>query len=281
MKKIVLVPNPSRDPSFEYTKQAASLLIENDFIVATESAYAHVVEGIHPSEGDALYKNADAVVVLGGDGSILKSAKVASLYDIPILAVNLGRLGYIAQLEKDDLVRLPEILSSNYRTESRAMLSISLYREEKAVFEDLPALNDAVITKAHGHGIIEFDLYCNGEKISYYRGDGMIASTATGSTAYAMSAGGAVIDSSLRLIEITPICAHSLKARPIVFSGDALISAEIYDSPSTACVTLDGDRTTQLQAGDTLSITLSERVTRLISVDNSFCRVLFRKMSDL
>ena len=109
----------------------------------------------------------------------------------------------------------------------------------------------------------------------------MIASTATGSTAYAMSAGGAVIDSSLRIIEVTPICAHSLKARPIVFSERTVLSAVIYDSPNTSCMTLDGDRTTILEAGDRVEISLSQKVTKLVSVTNSFCQVLFHKMSDL
>lgn len=281
MKKIILIPNPSKDPDLAYSKEAASLLIDSGFVVVTESSCPFLHEKVLVLDGEALYQNTDAIVVLGGDGSILRTVAIASRYDIPILAVNLGRLGYIAQLEKGDLARLPEILSSDFETESRAMLSVSLYRKGTAVFENLPALNDAVISKAHGHGIIEFDLYCGKEKISCYRGDGMIASTATGSTAYAMSAGGAVIDSALRIIEVTPICAHSLKARPIVFSDKIRLSAVIYDSPTIACVTLDGDRTTLLEAGDRLEITLSDRVTKLVSVSNGFCQVLFRKMSDL
>jgi len=281
LKKIVLIPNLSKDPDLTYTRKAASLLIEHGFSVACEASCPKVQDEVVHCKGNALYENALAIVVLGGDGSILREAEMASLYDIPILAVNLGRLGYIAQLEKNDIEELPKILSSDFKTESRAMLAVSLYRNGKTVFQDRPALNDAVISKANGHGIIEFDLYCGGEKISFYRGDGMIASTATGSTAYAMSAGGAVIDSSLRIIEVTPICAHSLKARPIVFSEKSVLSAVIYDSPNTACMTLDGDRTTVLEAGDRVEISLSQRVTKLVSVTNSFCQVLFHKMSDL
>lgn len=281
MKKIVLIPNVSKDPDLIYTRKAASLLVEHGFSVVCDKACPTVHDKVVHCQGKDLYENATAIVVLGGDGSILREAEMASLYGIPILAVNLGRLGYIAQLEKNDIEELPKILASDFKTESRSMLSVSLYRKGKAVFQNLPALNDAVISKANGYGIIEFDLYCGEEKISFYRGDGMIASTATGSTAYAMSAGGAVIDSSLRIIEITPICAHSLKARPIVFSGTATLSAVIYDSLSAACLTLDGDRTTVLEANDRVEITLSDRVTKLVSVTNSFCQVLFHKMSDL
>jgi len=281
LKKIVLIPNLSKDPDLAYTRKAASLLLEYGFSVVCEASCPAVHDKVVCCTGNALYENASAIVVLGGDGSILRQAEMASLYDIPILAVNLGRLGYIAQLEKNDIEELPKILASDFKTEARSMLSVSLYRNGKAVFHDLPALNDAVISKANGHGIIEFDLYCGKEKISFYRGDGVIASTATGSTAYAMSAGGAVIDSSLRIIEVTPICAHSLKARPIVFSGASVLSAVIYDSSNTACLTLDGDRTIVLEANDRIEITLSARVTKLVSVTNSFCQVLFHKMSDL
>lgn len=281
MKKIVLIPNLLKDPDLTYTKKAASLLVEHGFLVVCDASCPTVHDKVVHCQGKKLYENAAAIVVLGGDGSILREAEVASLYNIPILAVNLGRLGYIAQLEKNDIEELPKILSSDFKTESRSMLSVSLYRNGEVLFQDLPALNDAVIRKATGFGIIEFDLYCGEEKISCYRGDGMIASTATGSTAYAMSAGGAVIDSSLRIIEMTPICAHSLKARPIVFSGTSVLSAMIGDSVSQVCLTLDGDRTILLEASDRVEITLSERVTRLVSVANGFCQVLFHKMSDL
>ena len=281
MKKIILKPNPLKDPDLAYTKQAASILIDAGFIVATDSDCPFLHEKILQCNGDSLYTDATAIVVLGGDGSLLREAGVASFHHIPILAVNLGRLGYIAQLEKNDLSRLPQILSSDFKTESRAMLSVSLYRKGKAVFENMLALNDAVINKACGHGIIELDLFCGDEKISHYRCDGIIASTATGSTAYAMSAGGAVIDSSLRIIEITPICAHSLKARPIVFAEKTVLSAFVYHTPTTACVTLDGDHTTTLEPEDVLTITLSDQVTKLVSVSNSFCQVLYHKMSEV
>ena len=281
MKKIVLIPNLSKDPDLIYTQKVASLLIENNFHVVCDDLCPKVHDNIVYQKGEALYENAAAIVVLGGDGSILREVEMASLYDIPILAINLGRLGYIAQLEKNDIEELPKILASDFKTESRAMLSVSLYRDGEAVFQNLPALNDAVISKANGCGIIEFDLYCGEEKINFYRGDGMIASTATGSTAYAMSAGGAVIDSSLRIIEMTPICAHSLKARPIVFSENSILSAVICGSPNKSCLTLDGNKTTMLEIGDRVEIALSPRVTKLVSVTNSFCQVLFHKMSDL
>ena len=281
MKKIVLIPNLAKDPLLDVSTIVATTLLEGGFSVVTDTSCPFLHREVARLEGDALYENAHAILVLGGDGSILRASSVASYYGIPILAINLGRLGYIAQLEKNDLASLVEILSHNFDTEERAMLSVSLFRNGEPVFENICTLNDAVITKANGQGIIEFDLFCNGEKINNYRGDGMIFSTATGSTAYAMSAGGPVIDPTLRILGVTPICAHSLKARPIVFSDKNSLSVIMHDTPSTACITLDGEMKATLQDQDVLTISLSEKVTKLISFSNGFCSVLYRKMQDL
>ena len=222
MKKIVFVPNPTKDPELTCSRKAAALLSEIGFLVAAEPA---------------LTGGAHAMVVLGGDGSILRAAERAALYDIPILAVKLGRLGYIAQLEKDDIGRLAEILSSDFKTESRSLLSVSLRRGSEYLFRNFSALNDAVIRKS-GHGMVDISLACNGEMVNRYRADGLIVSTATGSTAYAMSAGGAVIDPALKIMEVTPICAHSLKARPIVFSCRAALTVTVESENAAVAVYL-------------------------------------------
>lgn len=281
MKKIVFIPNLSKDPHGSCSCKAVSLLVKKGFLVAAEPSLKTLLPESVALDGDELYHEATAIVVLGGDGSILRAAEEAAKHDIPILAVNLGRLGYIAQLEETDLNRLPEILSSDFQTESRAMLEVSLTRGKELLFQNRTALNDAVISKAAGHGMIEFSLFCNDEKVSQYRADGVIVSTATGSTAYAMSAGGAVIDPSLRIMEVTPICAHSLKARPIVFSERSVLSLLIHESSGPACVTLDGERTTLLESGDRLRIALSDKETKLIAVEGGFCHILNHKMSDL
>lgn len=283
MKKIVFVPNPTRDPDLVYSRRAADLLTKNGFMVASEKALEKTlpIEGISFLGEEELYRDAHAMVVLGGDGSILRASDRAAAFDIPILAVNLGRLGYIAQLEKDDIDRLPAILSSAFKTETRSRLAVSLYRAGEYRMKNVPALNDAVISKADGHGMIELSLSYDGQPVSRYRADGLIFSTATGSTAYAMSAGGAVIDPALKIIEVTPICAHSLKARPIVFSGQAKLSVTIHDSRTASCLTLDGERTTGLSDKDRIEITLSGQDVKLISHSGGFCHILFRKMSDL
>ena len=275
MKKIVIITNISRDPEYLYTIAAETMLQEAGFITVR-----YTPSFSDDNESD-VFMNARAILVLGGDGTILNASHLAANYHLPILAVNLGRLGYIAQLEKNDLEKIVPILSSNFSTEERAMLSVTLTRDQTVIYQNKTALNDAVISKLNGHGIIEFELYANEKLINYYRGDGLILATATGSTAYSMSAGGCIVDPSLRIIEATPIAAHSLKARPIVFSDSHVLKLVVLPSQNEACITLDGETVTPLRPYDKIEVSLSENVTKLVSSDHGFCHILYQKMSDL
>ena len=282
MKTVVLHYNADRDPGLAVTAKAAELLLSAGFCVTARMATPDprmIDPRIVPKTAEALYQNADAMLVIGGDGTILRAASVAALHGIPILAVNTGRLGYIAQLERQELDQIVPLLQTESPIQKRALLSVSLYRNATPVFEDRLVVNDAVITKNTGHGVIETSLYCDSDLICGYRGDGMIVSTATGSTAYAMSAGGVVLDPSLSVMEAIPICAHSLKARPIVFAKDHVITMTSH-SPN-ACLTLDGDETTLLTQEDRTVIRISPTPLSLIATPGSFGRILYRKMSDL
>lgn len=281
MKKIVLMPNAMRDKELTYTKKVLSLLQSTGFQVCMSdefNGFSLNAEFFH--DCDTLYRGAYAVVVLGGDGSILRAAENASRHGTPILAVNLGRLGFIAQLEKDDIPRIPEVLSSDFSIDERKMLSVSLIKNGEKIFRDKPALNDAVICKTSGLGMVELELSCNGRKVISYRADGVIAASATGSTAYSMSAGGPIIDSSLGIVEITPICAHSLKAKPIVFSGTSCLDITLLSDDCEAALSVDGAPSAILEKGDRLTVTVSDKTTKLISLSNNFCDVLYNKMND-
>jgi len=275
MKKIIVMPNATHDPDYKYTKIAETALLKKGFQV-----FRYQID-IDTANEKEVFENAFAILVLGGDGTILNAAHFASRYDLPILAVNLGRLGYIAQLEKNDLDRIPDILSGDFDIEERAMLSIKLYRNNTLIYENMNILNDAVISKLNGRGIIEGELMASGAPIIRYRGDGIIASTATGSTAYSMSAGGPIIDPTLKIIEVTPLATHSLKARPIVFSDRHTLSIRICPANADACLTLDGETTVPLEINDCIKIAISEYTTKLIARQNDFCKILYEKMSDL
>lgn len=281
VKTIYLYSNATKDPSFVYTLQTANLLLEAGFSVIASEEIAARHPQIQSMPTEALYTRADAMVVLGGDGTILRIAPQAARYGLPVLAVNTGHLGYIAQMEKGNLSRIASMLDGSAPLEERTMLSVSLIRAGEKIFSHRLVLNDAVIAKKVGHGVIETKLYCDNDLIGTYRGDGILASSATGSTAYAMSAGGIVLDPTLSVIEIVPICAHSLKARPIVFSQDHEIALVSMAENGTTCVTLDGDETTPLLYGDRILIRVAPTPLRLLSVPGGFGRILYRKMSDL
>lgn len=275
MKTIIVIPNATHDADYEYTKIAETALLEKGFQIHRYQINEHT------QDERELFEDAFAILVLGGDGTILNAAHFASRYDLPILAVNLGKLGYIAQLEKNDLALIPDILSNDFDVEERAMLSIKLYRNNRLIFENDRVLNDAVISKMNGRGIIEGELMASGAPIIRYRGDGIIASTATGSTAYSMSAGGPIIDPTLKIIEMTPLATHSLKARPIVFSDRHTLNIRICPANAAACLTLDGETTVPLETDDCVKIAISEHTTKLIARQNDFCKILYEKMSDL
>ena len=275
MKKVIIISNQKRDPRYHYAQMTEALLVNAGFQVLL-----YDIEN-DSSDEKTVFEDAFAIIVLGGDGTILNAAHTSSRYKIPILAINLGRLGYIAQLEKNAVERIADILLSDFKVEERAMLSVQLYRQKQLVFRDDHVLNDAVIGKLNGYGIIENKLIENKTLINCYRGDGVIVSTATGSTAYAMSAGGPVIDPTLRIIEVTPLATHSLKARPIIFSGDHALEITISPAEVKSCLTLDGETTIPLETYDCIRVGLSQYTTKLIAQENDFCKILYQKMTDL
>ena len=175
-----------------------------------------------------------------------------------------------------------EILSGELWTEERTMIEAEVIRDGKAVVSRTLGLNDAAVVRASGLGVIETELFCNGQPVYKYRGDGVIAATATGSSAYSMSAGGPVMDTTLDCISITPICAHSLRCRPIVFSGESVFEIKNRATPDHAKLSVDGSETYDLEEGDIVRIKKSKYITRLIRTGESdFCSILYRKMSDV
>ena len=203
----------------------------------------------------------DLVIVLGGDGSIMRTANVCAPLGIPILSFNLGRVGYMAELETDELELFDEYLRGNYRIEERMMLSVT--HGETTEY----ALNDAVISNGAISKMVALELYCNEEFVSEYHADGLIVSTPTGSTAYSMSAGGPIIDPSVGCLLVTPVCSHSLTSRPIVFSGDAVLAVKnISQGPVDVYLTLDGGNNRSIPEGETVKIERSPVSAKLIRI---------------
>lgn len=219
---------------------------------------------------DKLYQAADIILLLGGDGTILEAARRAIPARKPMLGVNLGRLGYMAELELDELDRLADVVEGRYRLDERMVLKIEILDTAgKARFVSF-ALNDAVVSNGSVARIVDLRLSEGGSVIADYRADGVIAATPTGSTAYSMSAGGAIVDPSLRCICVTPVCPHSLGSRPMIFPADAAIEIKnTCNREKVLFLTLDGKSNQELAFGETVRITESEMKARLVRLSNS------------
>ncbi|MBE6608001.1 MAG: NAD(+) kinase [Ruminococcaceae bacterium] len=282
-RKIAVLPNLSKDKGLLRTRELISYL-EKDYEVILNKEFSSLAEKCRAKtvSEDDLYSESDLIIVLGGDGSILRAAGKASRASVPIIGINLGRLGYIAEIETSDISNINKILSSELWTEERTMIEAEVIRDGETVISQILGLNDAAIVRATGLGVIETELFCNGQPVYKYRGDGLIAATATGSSAYSMSAGGPVMDTSLDCISVTPICAHSLRCRPIVFSGESVFEIVSRATPDHAKLSVDGSETFDLKDNDVVRIKKSRYVTRLIRTgESNFCNVLYRKMSDI
>ena len=229
---------------------------------------------------EKLYDEADLVIALGGDGTILDCAKKMAKRGKPILGINLGHLGYMAELEMDELAALSKIIDGDYTLDERAMMDIEVINREGIVKYKSFALNDAVISNGSVSKIINLELYAEDSLVTTYRADGLIVSTPTGSTAYAMSAGGSIADPKVKCKLVTPICPHSFIARQLIFSDETNLKIKnVSVREKSLMLTLDGKSNCELFKDDVVSITKSDLTVQLVRVkDCSFYDILSQKM---
>ncbi|HKE57160.1 MAG TPA: NAD(+)/NADH kinase [Pyrinomonadaceae bacterium] len=210
----------------------------------------------------------DLILVLGGDGTMIATARMVGDQEIPVLGVNYGGLGYLAEFRIEELyVGLESILSGNYRLDKRVMLTVELQRGDEIVTKNR-VLNDVVINKSALARIIEIEAYLNQQYVNSFRADGLIVSTPTGSTAYNLSAGGPVIFPSMNAVVITPICPFTLSNRPIVVPDDATIELTLKTDQEDVSLTLDGQVGFPLNVGDRVVIHKSRTTFNLIQPTN-------------
>lgn len=231
---------------------------------------------------EALYAEADIVIVLGGDGSILEAARRAATRGTPILGINFGRLGYMAELEAGELDALHRLFTGDYTLEHRMMLRVDLLGCGGELKSFCYALNDAVVSNGSVARVIDLELRENGEAVTTYRADGLIIATPTGSTAYSMSAGGAIVDPTVPCFCVTPICPHSFAARPLIFPDRSVLEIRnICAREKMLYLTVDGKMSFELLRGQTVRVTRSKPETKLIRFRKSgFYRVLCQKLRD-
>ncbi len=228
------------------------------------------------ADDDILFKKPEIMIVLGGDGTILKAARQCAIGGIPLLGINLGRIGYMAEIELDELHMLGRLESGEYKVERRMMLEADVGGEQ------LFALNEAVVGGASIFRIVEIELYCDGKHVNSYRSDGLIAATPTGSTAYSMSAGGAVVDPRMDAMLITPICSHSLNATPLVFSAESELKMKnVTLREEKLYINVDGCEVRPLAFGESVTIRRSRETVSFIRLkEGGFYEVLRHKMAD-
>jgi NAD+ kinase len=270
LRKILITPNPFKPEALELTGPAVRLLREHGFEPVLEAATAarlgETVAELRDETG--LWEEIDLALVLGGDGSMLNAARRIYPRQIPLLGVNLGQLGFLTRVESHRLNEaLVELAAGSYTIERRAMLEAQVVRD-KAIVETVVALNDLVVSKSSFARMVRLETWIDEEYFTTYPADGLIVATATGSTAYSLSAGGPILDPRLRAILITPICAHSLYARPLVLSKAARIKVIMDAGHNDLILTADGQSGVELAAGDEVHFHRAPFVTRLLRFKN-------------
>ena len=287
MKHLILTPNPYRDKNYQTLRSAMKILKDCGFQVKVclpfevDHSY-ELPRDIHFSRLDRELPNADMVICFGGDGTILHMAKAATRRGIPMLGVNIGTMGFMAELESTELDRLKQLATGNYRIDKRMMLDVVVQRDRDIIFHDI-CLNDAVITKGAVARIVHLAVKCDGTQAMECGGDGVVIATPTGSTAYSLSAGGPIVEPEADNIIITPICSHDVVSRCIVASGQRVITVGMTSaSRRNAYLSADGGKTIRLNMGDEVIIRKSHLATQLVRLnDRSFYDVVnmkFRKV---
>lgn len=269
---VAVYTNKNKDKNLEITNYVVSFLKDKCNVLMPQSFESF----------DAMCEKADALIVLGGDGTLLRVSNRACLFDLPVLGINLGTIGFLAEVEKNKIEScLNKFLSGDYSIEERFMFDADVVRDGKLIAR-YHALNDVVVSSSTFKKIVSLNLYVNDEYITSYAADGMIFATPTGSTAYSLSAGGPITDSAMELIIVTPICAHSLFSRPLILPPDKKVTVEILkDKEKTSQITIDGAEGEKLIPGDKIDIYASKKKTKLIRVNGmNFYEVLRKKLSD-
>lgn len=271
MKKFCIIANRDKDEDLFLTNQIIDYLKENgcQVVIAQEAKDEYRYTDINSIPLDI-----DCAIVLGGDGTILHASHDLINSSIPILGINLGTLGFLAEIEIQNVKKaLTDLIQGNYRVEDRMMIEAKFQSEYHniPIRDEYAALNDIVIARSGFSRIICVGIYVNGAWVQDYRGDGVIISTPTGSTGYNLSAGGPIITPMTEMMVITPICPHTLNARSIVVSDRDTVEVVIRESKKTqkeeAIATMDGERSVKLSAKDRIIIGKSEFKVKLIRFD--------------
>ena len=286
MKKIILTPNPYRDTNFDTVREAVAVLrqagMETRLCLPFEiDRSCELPRDLRFSRLDRELNGASALVCFGGDGTILHMAKTATRHGLPILGVNIGTMGFMAELESTELSMLAKLADDDYRLDKRLMLDVTVHRDRNIIFHDI-CLNDVAVTKGSTARIVHLDVKCDGVDVMECSGDGILVATPTGSTAYNLSAGGPIMEPEANGMLITPVCAHDMRSRCVVVSQRRVVTVSVVkNAHRNAYLSVDGGKAQRLNLGDVATIRKSNLETKLIRLkDRSFFDVINTKFQN-
>ena len=287
MKRILVCTNYEKDPDLSFTLRILEYLRARGAearaflpLIPAEALPEDVPKNTLCPDPEEYIRTADLLLCLGGDGTMLHNSKLAAKNNVPMLGINLGHMGFITELEREDVDRLGEVLEGRYAVENRMMLDYEVLRDGACIRSGF-GLNEAVVARQSPAHSIRLTAYGDDRKISDYSGDGIIIATPTGSTAYSMAAGGPIVEPTAENLLLTPMCAHSLTAKPYVLAGDRHTSVELLRGDNgEAQLLVDGEDFFTLKNGDVVCVKKSAFVTRLIKLRKlSFYDIVRHKLN--
>ena len=282
-KKIILCPNPDRDHGMKATRRADQILREMGFRTVVCSPFRDQKEGAFAEfEVKSLpqeMKDADLMITFGGDGTLLHLAKLAALNKIPVLGINMGGLGFIAELEVAELELLRQLKDWDFEIENRMMLDVSVQRDGKQIYTNL-GLNDAVVREGPISHTIHLKISSDGRHLADIAGDGVIVATPTGSTAYSLSAGGPVVEPLAQIMVVCPICIHNMRFSSYVLSPEHVLTVELErNGRKPVFLFVDESRGFALRSDDKVIVRRSKHTMKLVRLtEKSFCEIFAQKM---
>ena len=266
---VFLVPNLQKERAVLIAHAAIEQLTACGVTVLMSSA----VQAAFPDEPvdfiteQQAFSTCDVVVTVGGDGTILQAARRGLSYGKPLLGINVGRLGFLATVEADELHKLKRLAQGDYRLDTRSILAVQIGNDKE---KTQIALNEVVIAKSFVSQTMDVEIYCDDTLVNQYAGDGVIIATPTGSTAYSLSAGGPILDARIAGLVVTPICAHSMHSPPMVFSAQRRLRVAVACTKNDyVYYSCDGQKEQQLSHSDTVEVSLSDQSMTLVSLQDA------------
>lgn len=285
MDNFYIITNGMKDPDFQITTSITSYLKKSGKECQVQQAEQKKDGPYHYTNPDLIPKETECIIVLGGDGTLLQAARDVVHREIPLIGINLGNLGFLAEVDKTTLYQaLDQLIHDDYEVEKRMMLCGTVYRGNEIIGKDM-ALNDIVICREGPLRVVRFNNYVNHEYLNSYNADGIIISTPTGSTGYSLSCGGPIVSPSAAMTIMTPIAPHTLNTRSIIFPAEDVITVELGEgrrqTHENGLASFDGDTRIPMVTGDRIVIQKAVVSTKILKLNHlSFVEVLRQKMSN-